>query len=106
MRKIAADAARKRREALHAQRAQLQAAASAEAQDGQQQPCSGSRSSEGCSIMSPALGRKAQAAMDSARDVVRRVLVNKVCRASRCRSRRKRCNAYLRMRASSSQQRR
>ena len=77
--KVAAEEARKKREALQLQR--LKAAASAATVDASLQSTA-LRGSEGsASFTSPSLGPKAQAAVDSAREVVRRVLSNKVCQA-------------------------
>ena len=77
--KVAAEEARKKREALQLQR--LKAAASAATMDASLQSTA-LRGSEGsASFTSPSLGPKAQAAVDSAREVVRRVLSNKVCQA-------------------------
>jgi hypothetical protein len=78
--KVAAEEARKKREALQLQR--LKAAAAAATLDANLQSTA-SRGSEGsASFTSPSLGPKAQAAVDSAREVVRRVLSNKVCQAN------------------------
>jgi hypothetical protein len=78
--KVAAEEARKKREALQLQR--LKAAASAATLDANLQSTT-SRGSEGsASFTSPSLGPKAQAAVDSAREVVRRVLSVKVCQAA------------------------
>jgi hypothetical protein len=75
--KVAAEEARKKRESLQLQR--LKAAASAATLDANLQSTA-SRGSEGsASFTSPSLGPKAQAAVDSAREVVRRVLSVKVC---------------------------
>jgi hypothetical protein len=75
----AAEEAKKRRETIQMQR--LKAASSAAILDFPLQSTV-LRGSEGCtgtSFTSPSLlGPKAQAAVDSAREVVRRVLVNKV----------------------------
>jgi hypothetical protein len=74
--KHAAEEAQKRREALQMQR--LKAAACATGLDVSLEP-TGSEGSGVASFASPGLlGPKAQAAVDSARDLVRRVLVNKV----------------------------
>ena len=76
--KIAAEEAKKRREALQLQRAKAAAAAAPFDAAPQSAVSGGSEGSGGAGFTSPTLGPKAQAAVDSARDVVRRVLVNKV----------------------------
>jgi hypothetical protein len=98
MKKIAAEQAKMRREALQIQR-QKNAATTAVMDASLQSAVSqGSEVSGVASFTSPTLGLKAQAAVDSARDVVRRVLSSKVCQSLGADRKRKRCHGLTRAR--------